>query len=181
MRQRTCSWNDQTQAEAYVHTLRAFYAAFPEHAKADLFLVGESYAGQYIPNIATALLEPSAADVGSKLKGIAVGNGCWGGDKGSVMCNGPNEERDLMRMYYGKGLLSQQQYEHVTNECNFPDLPFDSSVAPRLSVGCLAALALADAAVGPHNVYNARRRPVSSQRPTPLHARLTRDPPPEPT
>ena len=156
VRQRKCSWNDKTQAEAYLLTLRAFFAAFPEHAAADLYLVGESYAGQYIPNIATALLE--ASDMGSRLKGIAVGNGCWGGDANTVMCNGPNEDRNLMAMYHGKGLLSNAQYEKVQSACAFPDLPFDSATPAPLSLKCQAELALADAAVGPHNVYKWRRR-----------------------
>ena len=154
VRQRTCKWNDKTQAEAYLLTLRAFFAAFPEHATADIYLVGESYAGQYIPNIATHLLEPSSSDVGARLKGIAVGNGCWGGGADSVMCNGPNENRDLVRMYYGKGLISKALYDETQSTCAFPDVPFDSVSPAKLSLSCHAALLEVDAAVGPHNVYN---------------------------
>ena len=46
--QRRCVWSDVTQAEAYAHTLKAFFAAFPEFASHDLYLSGESYAGQYL-------------------------------------------------------------------------------------------------------------------------------------
>lgn len=42
-RQDVCHWNDRTQAEAYVHTLRAFYDKFPTFQKNDLYLAGESY------------------------------------------------------------------------------------------------------------------------------------------
>lgn len=42
----SCKWDDVTQAEAYAHTLKAFFDAFPEFAKRDLYLSGESYAGQ---------------------------------------------------------------------------------------------------------------------------------------
>lgn len=64
----TCSWNDTSQAEvrcpisvfthfiwltlvfqAYAHTLKAFYKAYPEFASNDLYLSGESYAGQCKP------------------------------------------------------------------------------------------------------------------------------------
>ena len=98
-RQQRCSWNDVTQAEAYEATLKAWFAAFPEHAGKDLYLAGESYAGQYIPNIAARLLNGSLAP---QLRGIAVGNGCWGGGADSVLCNGPNEARDLLELYHGK-------------------------------------------------------------------------------
>ena len=43
-----CSWNDTSQAEAYAATLEAFFIAFPEFAENDLYLSGESYAGQYL-------------------------------------------------------------------------------------------------------------------------------------
>ena len=47
VRQATCHWDDVTQAVAYGHTLTAFYAAFPEFASNDLYLAGESYAGEH--------------------------------------------------------------------------------------------------------------------------------------
>ena len=43
-----CQWNDTSQAEAYAHTLTAFYKAFPEYGANDLYMTGESYAGQYV-------------------------------------------------------------------------------------------------------------------------------------
>lgn len=74
-----CSWDDVSQAEAYSHSLRAFKTAFPEFADNDLYLTGESYFGQYGPNIANYILthEPYNSSLG--LKGIAAGNACWGG------------------------------------------------------------------------------------------------------
>merc|ERR1712166_1095608 len=107
MRVDTCEWDDSTQAKAYALTLQQFFSDYPEFAKHALYLIGESYAGQYIPNIAHHILtEGSASPEGSglanlrkQLKGIAIGNGCWGGGKDSVMCNGPNEDRDLLALY----------------------------------------------------------------------------------
>ena len=54
----------------HTHT-RRFFAAFPEYASSDIYLAGESYAGQYIPNIATHLLDPAGGaydDIGARLK-----------------------------------------------------------------------------------------------------------------
>lgn len=139
--QAICTWNDRTQAEAYAHTLKAFFKAFPEYANNDLYLTGESYAGQYLPNIASYIVNHT--DVVSNLKGIAVGNGCWGGSENSVQCNGPNSEQNDIDMYYGKGLMSKKMYDHVQASCNWP----------RFTIACEAAQQEAMAEVGPHNIY----------------------------
>jgi len=36
-----CHWNDTSQAEAYAHTLTAFFKAYPEFAENELYLTGE--------------------------------------------------------------------------------------------------------------------------------------------
>jgi len=136
-----CRWNDTSQAEAYGHTLQAFYAAFPEFKTNDLYLTGESYAGQYVPNIAYYLIN-SMPEV--PLKGIAVGNGCWGGDATNVNCNGPNSNQNDVDMYFGKGLVSKPLYTQVNKVCNFP------KVGPL----CDALIDEVYNEVGPHNVYD---------------------------
>ena len=85
----------------------AFYAKFPAFATNDLYLTGESYAGQYVPNIAYWITE-NAPKI--PLKGIAVGNGCWGGDATNVDCNGANSDQNDLDMYFGKGLVSKPLY-----------------------------------------------------------------------
>jgi len=141
VRQTTCSWNDVTQAQAYGHTLKAFFAAFPELKANDLYLAGESYAGQYIPNIAHELVT-NVPEL--PLKGIAVGNGCWGGDATTVQCNGPNEEQNDVEFYHGKGLISTKLYDQIDAICKWP----------KHGPACELLLAKMDKAVGPHNVYN---------------------------
>jgi len=138
-----CKWNDKTQAEAYAHTLLAFYKAFPEYVANDLYLTGESYAGQYIPNIAYYITENMATEL-PQLKGIAVGNGCWGGDATNVDCNGANSDQNDLDMYYGKGLVSKPLYEKAYQVCKFP----------KQGVLCEAVLEQASRQVGPHNVYD---------------------------
>eukprot|EP00937_MAST-01D_sp_MAST-1D-sp2_P001497 g1497.t1 len=140
-----CKWDDVSQAEAYAHTLKAFFTAFPEFAQNDLYLSGESYFGQYGPNIAHYILNNPG--VVTNLKGMAVGNGCWGGDANTVNCNGPNEQQNDVDMYFGKGLVSKKAYDAVYAACDFPQ-------TGRLSLKCDAAITVLEAEVGPHNVYD---------------------------
>ncbi|KAJ7098658.1 Alpha/Beta hydrolase protein [Mycena belliarum] len=79
-----------TSTDRYVHTmeeassqflefLRNFYKVFPEYQHMDTYLGGESYAGQWIPYFANAILD-SKKKVDSKrmdvpLRGVAIGNG----------------------------------------------------------------------------------------------------------
>ena len=156
-REDTCNWNDVTQAAAYALTLDEFYTQFPEYTNNDLYLVGESYAGQYIPNIAHEILTNNHPALKQRLKGIAVGNGCWGGGTDSVLCNGPNEESNLVELYYGKGLISNQLHATILKACQYPsNIPFSSPTGSSIpqSKSCKAALKAMDTAVGPHNVYN---------------------------
>jgi hypothetical protein len=142
-----CSWNDTSQAEAYAHTMESFYDAFPAYADHSLYLTGESYAGQYVPNIANFVVSETGTAtprVQKNLKGFAVGNACWGGDANSVNCNGPNSEQNDVDMYFGKGLVSKPLYEEVYKTCEFP----------KVSLACDALLEKASAQVGPHNVYD---------------------------
>lgn len=150
--QRTCKWNDVTQAEAYAYTLKAFYLKFPEFMTQDLYLVGESYAGQYIPNIATFMVaNPNV--VQKNLSGIAVGNGCFGGGKDFVVCNGRYAERNDFKIYYGKGLISKKLYTQVLETCEqLQNVTKDGIV--RGSAQCLALIERTQRALGPYNIYN---------------------------
>ncbi|KAF7775821.1 hypothetical protein Agabi119p4_4214 [Agaricus bisporus var. burnettii] len=62
---------DEAQQQ-FIHFLQQFYKVFPEYKRMDTYLAGESFAGQWIPFFADALLS-SIRDV--PLKGIAIGNG----------------------------------------------------------------------------------------------------------
>ncbi|GMK54848.1 hypothetical protein CspeluHIS016_0114340 [Cutaneotrichosporon spelunceum] len=57
-----------------VHFMTNFYKVFPELAGQETYLAGESFAGQYIPYFADALLKTTKLPK-LNLKGIAIGNG----------------------------------------------------------------------------------------------------------
>ncbi|KAG8720448.1 Cell death protease [Ceratobasidium sp. 395] len=60
-------------ASHVVEFMKNFYAVFPELEEMDTYLAGESFAGQYIPYIADALLKTSSTK--APLRGVAIGNG----------------------------------------------------------------------------------------------------------
>ena len=107
-------------------------------------LSGESYAGQYLPNIAYFITEQMPSQF-TNLKGILVGNGCWGGTATETQCNGPNSEQNDLDMYFGKGLVSKRTYNLAYSSCKFPKTN---------GLACQAVLADAFNEVGPHNVYD---------------------------
>lgn len=144
-----CDWNDVSQAEAYAHTLLAFFKAFPELKKNNFFLAGESYFGQYGPNIAHYILNNAGFD-NINLSGMLVGNGCWGGTATSFECNGPNEKKLDADLYYGKGLASKKSYKAAYTACGWDagDKSLESSESCRTAVNEISQ------EVGPHNVYD---------------------------
>ncbi|KAF8969392.1 pheromone-processing carboxypeptidase KEX1 [Flammula alnicola] len=72
-----------TSTDKYVHTmdvaqqniiefLKNFYSVFPEYKNVDTYLAGESFAGQWIPYYADAIL---SSTLQIPLRGVAIGNG----------------------------------------------------------------------------------------------------------
>lgn len=59
-------------ADDFLVFLEKYFEIFPEDKENDLYLSGESYAGQYIPYIARAMLNSTES---YKLKGLLIGNG----------------------------------------------------------------------------------------------------------
>jgi len=145
-----CSWNDTSQAEAYARTVEVFFEEFPEFKDNDLYFTGESYAGQYVPNIANYIL--GQKNMLTNLKGFAVGNACWGGTENSVNCNGPNSQRNDLDLFHGKGLASKKSYDAAYKACGYDKEKGDK--AKEGSLACAAAIAKIDLEVGPHNVYD---------------------------
>ncbi|SCV68627.1 BQ2448_748 [Microbotryum intermedium] len=60
-------------ANHVIEFMTRFYTVFPEFQRHDTYLAGESYAGQYIPYIARAILD--SARIKTPLKGVLIGNG----------------------------------------------------------------------------------------------------------
>merc|ERR1712166_299798 len=153
--------DDQTQAQAYAHTLEAFFTAFPEFAKNDFYLTGESYFGQYGPNIAHFILNDAHFSSVINLKGIAAGNACWGGTESCVACNGPNQDKIDVEHFFGRGLFSPKLKQQIDETCKFPTTYTDATPSgnpfgcenDEVGDACDALLYEMRRQVGPHNTY----------------------------
>jgi len=112
-----------------------------------MYLTGESYAGQYVPNIAHYIVNNAPFNSTLQLKGLALGNACWGEHQDTDIdgCNGPNEHRNDVELFFGKGLFSPKLYNQIYKTCDFPNVYTDD---------CQALLKEMRRQVGPHNTYN---------------------------
>lgn len=66
-------WTEKAIAEDFRAFLIGFIEKYPEFINRDIYLMGESYAGHYIPSIANYLF--FKPDERIKIAGLAIGNG----------------------------------------------------------------------------------------------------------
>lgn len=91
-------------ANQFVAFLEKWFALFPEYEHDDLYLAGESYAGQHIPYIAKAILDRNKGGAAHpwQLKGMLIGNG-W---------ISPEEQyKAYLSFAYEKGLVKRDSEE----------------------------------------------------------------------
>ncbi|KAH6627105.1 Alpha/Beta hydrolase protein [Chaetomium sp. MPI-SDFR-AT-0129] len=88
-------------AEQFVTFLEKWYALFPEYEHDDIYIAGESYAGQYIPYIAKHILArnklPATRHIWN-LKGLLIGNG-W--------ISPPDQYEAYLQFAFEKGLVQK--------------------------------------------------------------------------
>lgn len=65
----------EANAAQYVETMRQVLSRHADFADRDIYLAGESYAGRFLPAIATAARSTDPDGVGRALKGLMIGNG----------------------------------------------------------------------------------------------------------
>ncbi|KAM9814065.1 lysosomal protective protein [Neosynchiropus ocellatus] len=84
--------------------LKEFFRLFPEYKTNQLFLMGESYGGIYIPTLAERVME----DATLNLQGIAVGNG---------MSSYEMNDNSLVFFAYYHGLLGRTLWQQLNRFC----------------------------------------------------------------
>lgn len=70
-------YNDDKAAQDNLKAVETFFGLFPELAKNDFYITGESYGGVYVPTLAEAIMwaDGNGTYTGAPLRGIAVGVG----------------------------------------------------------------------------------------------------------
>jgi carboxypeptidase C (cathepsin A) len=145
-----CSHNDSSQAVDNAAALRVFFSLYPELAANDFFITGESYAGIYVPTTAQQVYLGNAAGATPRinLRGIAVGNGCYGHEAGLCAFSDAAEIATNVPYYAGHGLISPTTFSTFTADCA------GAAAGGAPSAACLADVAAAHDEVGPVNIYN---------------------------
>ncbi|KXX83148.1 Pheromone-processing carboxypeptidase KEX1 [Madurella mycetomatis] len=88
-------------AEQFIIFLEKWYALFPEYEHDDLYIAGESYAGQHIPYIAKHILARNKLDTTKhkwNLMGLLIGNG-W--------ISPPEQYDAYLQFAYQKGIVEK--------------------------------------------------------------------------
>merc|ERR1711966_487392 len=95
-------------------------AKFPAFADHDLFITGESYAGIYVPPLASAILNATEAGTytGLPLKGIAVGNGCTGSELG-ICGSGTQGQYYTTKYLMQTGFIPSSLKDELNAQCDF--------------------------------------------------------------
>jgi len=112
------AWTDElTSANTYL-ALQSFYDKFPCQSKSqELYLVGESYAGVYIPTLARRIVQDTNS--GINLKGFAVGDGCLGTKTGLCGELSSAEFTYFWQILFmaGHHQIPLSDYSHVMKAC----------------------------------------------------------------
>jgi hypothetical protein len=132
------SWNDTRTAVANVAMVASLFEAFPEFKSRDLYLVGESYAGVYLTQMAELLLASGGAP---NMRGLMLIDACMGTE---VLC-GPGRGGPWPSLLFRAGMacMSLQTMDRIMSACPYAllrDGPMDAATPE-----CRAAVAQADA------------------------------------
>lgn len=106
--------DDAKTAQDSLAFLLGWFEKFPEYKSRDFFLTGESYAGHYIPQLASLLLEYNDRQRSHvfNLKGVAIGN---------PLLNLAIDDYATYLYFWSHGLMSDETFDGITNSCNFND------------------------------------------------------------
>ncbi|XP_010261659.2 PREDICTED: serine carboxypeptidase II-3-like [Nelumbo nucifera] len=127
---------DQSTAEDNYVFLVNWLERFPEYKTRDFYIVGESYAGHYVPQLANAILQNKNAGMNSiNLRGIMIGN---------PLINGETDMRGMYDYRWTHALVSDQINNAINSYC----------YASYQSEQCNYAMNQANAAVNSIDIYN---------------------------
>ncbi|KAG6769081.1 hypothetical protein POTOM_024697 [Populus tomentosa] len=101
---------DEITAQDNLVFLERWFDEFPEYKGRDFFITGESYAGHYVPQLATLIVQSKAK---FNLKGIAIGN---------PLLEFNTDFNSRAEFFWSHGLISDDTYEIFTTVCNYSQI-----------------------------------------------------------
>lgn len=104
------SGDKRTAEDSYVFLVN-WFRRFPHYKNNDFYIIGESYAGFYIPELADAITKKNMeADSTSiiNLKGIMIGNG---------IMNEDTDDKGFSDYLWSHALISDETYKKLTRQC----------------------------------------------------------------
>lgn len=119
------TWNDTATAQDSRAALDKFFAMYSILQTQEFYVMGESYAGVYIPMLAAEILDHGSASLKSHFKGIMVGNGCMGFESKDGCC-GFNSDVVALKYQKGHGLVSDRMVKRLQSEC--PEALYNSTI-----------------------------------------------------
>ncbi|XP_004515138.1 serine carboxypeptidase-like 42 [Cicer arietinum] len=127
--------DDASTANDMVLFMLKWYEKFPSYVSRGLFLTGESYAGHYIPQLTTALLDYNTHSTGFKfnIKGVAIGN---------PLLELNRDTQATYEYFWSHGMISDEIGISIMNDCNF------DTTSANLSKSCQNAMVDAQDIVG---------------------------------
>jgi vitellogenic carboxypeptidase-like protein len=136
---------EEEMAYEFVNALEGFYCKHPEYMSCPLYITGESYAGKYIPYIATEIHLRNNSNI--NLKGIAIGDG-W--------MEPLIQTKDQIDYSYYLGLIDTNQRKEVLNKYNlFLDCINTGDMSNAFTAGNKVSDMLVNCGGGV-NIYDAR-------------------------
>jgi serine carboxypeptidase-like clade 1 len=145
--------DDDRTADQNMLAMADFFEKFPQLKANGFFIVGESYAGIYVPTLAEAIIKATKSGTwaGAELKGIAAGNGCSGNEIG-ICGSGPQGTAYEWLYLLQTGFIENSLKLQINQACDFQGALKQQEGA--LSAKCIQLLTQASAQIQNVNLYD---------------------------
>jgi len=101
------SLNDDNTAELNYKTIQNLLLKYPKFKGMNLYITGESYAGVYIPTLAS-YIQNEGGEIKDMLKGLFIGNG---------LLHKEINEKSLVPYTFSHGFIGPSLYNDINNYC----------------------------------------------------------------
>ncbi|RHY29250.1 hypothetical protein DYB32_005297 [Aphanomyces invadans] len=140
-------YNEDTTTDNAYDFLERFFAMYPTYQGRPFYIMGESYAGRYIPYLVHKLVSSPITNV--TLRGFSIGN---------PATDDKVDGNALMDYYYTHGMISRQNYKQTTAACVGKVIRKCLSTSHNCSAACTTALHAGILQVdkqklNPYNIY----------------------------